>query len=160
MRVRHAMTSNVLTVMPDDRAWTAAEVVTRVGISGLPVVDADHDLTGMVTDLDLIRASLQGGNLDMLTVREVMRYRSPITTPDAELYDAAALMNDWRVRLVPVIEDRRLVGIISRGDVLRGLARRDGRPMAAAIPTDVPHGSGQPCTCVSRTQTWELGGEG
>lgn len=160
MRVRHAMTSNVLTVVPDDRAWTAAELVTRVGITGLPVVDADHALKGMVTDLDFIGASRRGASLDMLTVRDVMRSHPPTIAPDAELYDAAALMEEWRVRLVPVVADGRLVGIISRGDVLRGIAHRDGRPMAESVPAGAPHGSGRPCTCVSMAQTWELGGEG
>jgi CBS domain-containing protein len=154
------MTPDVITVVPDDRAWTAAELVTRVGITGLPVVDVDQAVVGMVTDLDFVRASRQGGNLDTLAVRDLMRHQPPVVAPDAELYEAAALMEEWQVRLLPVIEDGRLAGIVSRGDVLRGLARRDGRPMAAGAQAEAPCGSGQPCACVSATQTWELGGEG
>ena len=160
MRVRHAMTTDVITVVPDDRARTAAELVTRVGVSGLPIVDVDDSVMGMVTDLDFVRVSRNGGNLDTLTVRNVMRYRPPSITPDAELYEAAALMEEGQVRLVPVVTDGQLVGIISRGDVLRGLAHRAGRPVAADMPAEVPHGSGQPCACVSAVQVWELGGEG
>jgi CBS domain-containing protein len=159
MRVRHAMTADVLTVVPDDRAWTAAELVTRVGITGLPVVDTDRTLLGMVMDLDFVRASRQGGNLDTLTVGDLMR-RPPVVAPDADLHDAAMLLEEWQVRLLPVVEDGRLVGIISRGDVLRGLAHRDGRPVAAGARAEVPCGSGRRCACVATAHTWELGGEG
>lgn len=159
MRVRHAMTTDVITVVPDDRAWTAAELVTRVGVTGLPVVDAGHGVIGLVTDLDFVRAAHHGGNLDTLTVRDVMRYRPPVVAPDAELYEAAALMDSWQVHLLPVVEDQRLAGIISRGDVLRGLAHRDRRPVAAGMAAEVSHGSGRPCACVSAARAWELGGE-
>ena len=80
--------------------------------------------------------------------------------PETNLYTAIELMEEWQVRLLPVVEQGRLVGIISRGDVLRGLAHRDGRPVAAGLAAEVPHGSGRPCACVSMAQAWELGGEG
>ncbi|MGE0539560.1 MAG: HPP family protein [Dehalococcoidia bacterium] len=159
MRVRHAMTTNIITVVPDDRAWTAAELVTRVGITGLPVVDANDAVLGMVTDLDFIRTYRKGGNLDTLTVGEVMRHRPPLVSPDAELYEAAALMEEWRVRLLPVVEDGRLAGIISRGDVLRGLAHRDGRPVATGLSVGTSNGSSKPSVNASTVPLWELGGE-
>jgi CBS domain-containing protein len=153
------MTSNVITVIPDDRAWTAAALVTRVGITGLPVVDAGGAVLGMVTDLDFIRSYRKGGNLDTLTVGEVMRHRPPLVGPDTELYEAAALMEEWQVRLLPVVEDGQLAGIISRGDVLRGFAHRDGRPVATGVSVGTSNGSGKPSVNASAAPLWELGGE-
>jgi CBS domain-containing protein len=153
------MTANVITVVPDDRAWTAAALVTRVGITGLPVVDAGGAVLGMVTDLDFIRTYRKGGNLDMLTVGEVLRHRPPMVGPDAELYEAAALMEELQVRLLPVVEDGRLAGIISRGDVLRALANRDGRPVVSGMSVGTSNGPSKPSVNASTAPLWELGGE-
>jgi CBS domain-containing protein len=88
-----------------------------------------------------------------------MRHRPPLVGPDTELYEAAALMEEWQVRLLPVEEDGRLVGIISRGDVLRGLAHRDGRPVATGVSVGTSNGSTKPSANASAAPLWELGGE-
>ncbi|MFN8557831.1 MAG: CBS domain-containing protein [Dehalococcoidia bacterium] len=63
MQVRSVMTGNVVTVTEEDRAWTAAELLARLDLTGLPVVDAERRVLGVVTDLDLIRALRAGGDL-------------------------------------------------------------------------------------------------
>jgi CBS domain-containing protein len=96
-----------------------------------------------------VRAYRHGGNLDTLTVDDVMQRRSPIVGPDAGLHEAAALMEEWQVRLLPVVNQGALAGIISRGDVLRGLAQRAHRRLPDNTTYGAPHGSGQPCACVA-----------
>jgi CBS domain-containing protein len=158
MRVRHVMSTDVVTVVREDRVVMASDLVTRVGITGLPVVDADQILLGMVSDLDFVRAYRHGTNLDTLTVGDVMERRSPVVGPDAGLHEAASLMEEWHVRLLPVVHEGRLAGIISRGDVLRGLAQRAHRRLPAGVSVGAMHGSGRTCACVSAAPEWKPGG--
>ena len=160
MFVYQAMSPSMAAIGPEDHAAEAArELIERV-ITGLPVIDEDGRVLGVVTELDLLRAVRDGVDLGRVTVGAVMDPRPLFVEPETDLNTAIELMDEWRVRRLPVCVRGRLVGIVSRGDVLRGLARRDGRPVAAGMQAEVPHGSGRPCACVSMVQPWELGGEG
>ena len=97
--------------------------------------------------------------VDLPHLLPVAVHRPPFVGPDAELYEAAALMEECQVRLLPVVEDGRIMGIISRGDVLRGLAHRDGRPVATGVSVATSNGSGKPTVNASTVPLWELGGE-
>jgi CBS domain-containing protein len=123
MLVRDAMTTMVLTVTPWDRASDAVALLVERHITGLPVVDDDGRVLGILTELDLIRALRRGADPQLLLVADVMHTRPYFVEPDTDLYQAVALMEEWQVRRLPVCVGGRLAGIISRGDVLRTLAR-------------------------------------
>ena len=160
MFVYQAMSTHMVTIRPEEPAARAARELIERDITGLPVIDEDGHVLGVVTELDLLRAVRNGVDLGSVTVGEVMAARPLFVGHEADLNTVIQLMDEWQVRRLPVCVDSRLVGIISRGDVLRELAHHNGRPVAAGVHTAVLCGSGQPCACVSAAHAWELGGEG
>ncbi len=139
LRVRHVMTSPVVTVREDTPVKEVAEVLLRHRISGVPVVSAAGELVGIVTEADLLYKELpepagrwpfrqdpadarkRGG----LTARDLMTRPVRTVEEDAPLREAARLMAQWRVNRLPVVREGRLVGIVSRADVIKALARDD-----------------------------------
>lgn len=121
MRVRDAMSEGVVTVAPDHPASTAADLVTRLNLTGLPVVDGESRVHGVITERDLIRALQRDDDLHHTTVAAIMQARPLFVEPDTAIDTAVELMEEWQIRRLPVCRDGRLVGVISRGDTLRAL---------------------------------------
>jgi CBS domain-containing protein len=121
MYVQHTMSTSVVVVNPEEPAARAADLLVDRNLTGLPVVDADGHAVGVVSDLDLISALRHGIDLTNTTVSEVMDTRPLYVEPETDLETVVDLMEEWRVRRLPVRERGRVVGVISRGDVLRAL---------------------------------------
>ena len=117
MQIKDIMTTEVVSVPADSSIENAARLMASHGVSGLPVMDNETHLVGLVTEYDLI--SKQGS-----TVREVMTRGIISSSPAAEVDQGAALLADRRIRRVPVMEGNRLVGIVSRSDLIKQLAMR------------------------------------
>lgn len=143
MKVLDIMTTDPLTVSPDTPLKEAARLMVTERISGLPVMK-DGALVGVVTEGDFLRqeAGRQSPTryslLDALfgdstagepgaeTVAEVMTDKVIVTTPDASLGEAARTMANKSVNRLPVVDDDgRLVGIISRADVVNAFTKPD-----------------------------------
>lgn len=147
MKVSDVMTRDVATVSPDTPVNEVARVMVRRGVSGVPVVEKDA-VIGVVTELDLIVRNtrleppaffaLLDGRIPLETpghyrkrlqhmlgtqVRDVMTREVHSIAPNEELEALAELMVKRRVNPVPVVEGGRLVGIVSRSDILRTMAR-------------------------------------
>lgn len=121
MYVQHAMSTSVVVVNPEEPAARAADLLVNRSLTGLPVVDAQGRAVGVVSDLDLISALRHGIDPSDATVSEVMDTRPLYVEPETDLETVVDLMEEWRVRRLPVCERGRVVGVISRGDVLRAL---------------------------------------
>jgi CBS domain-containing protein len=131
-----------------------AEALAERSISGMPVVDETNKLVGVVSERDL--AHVLGGPLVRLAVRRGHGKKSeenvtdlprdqrravqvmstpPITTrPDATLSEIAALMMKYEINRVPVLADGRLVGLVTRGDVLDAMCGSHAPPMVTTLP--------------------------
>lgn len=134
MFVYEAMSTFVVAVTADSSAAQAATEMIVRDITGLPVIDQDGTLLGVVTELDLLRAARHGRDLSDLTVAEVMDERPLFVSPETNVNTAIDLMQEWQVRRLPVCVGNRLVGIVSRGDILAKLVdTRRARPLAAAM---------------------------
>ncbi len=138
MQARDVMTREVVTVGPDTSAKYAAEVMAEHGFAALPVVDEDDRLVGVVAEVDVLRdrmprdprlhlrrdgetpAAPPSALVDGVMTRDV---RSVDVT--ADVADIARVFVDDRLRSVPVVDRGRLVGIVSRRDLLRALVRPD-----------------------------------
>ena len=141
------MTTSVVTVAPETPVPEVARLLHESGISGVPVVDTDGKVIGIVSEGDLIGHAGTVGErrrswwLRLLTgddalardyakthahsVRDVMTARV-ITVPDtASLADIARQMEKHGIKRVPVVREGRLVGIVSRGNLLQALAAID-----------------------------------
>jgi CBS domain-containing protein len=150
MQARDIMTPDVITVRPDTPLSELVQVLLRHRISAVPVLDGT-DLVGIVSEGDLLRRPELGTVpsrprwLMMLgfadreadayarthgrTAAEVMSAPVETVAEDAAVEDVAALMERHRVKRLPVLRDGRLVGIVSRADLLRALALRLGPPV-------------------------------
>ncbi|MFA0757571.1 MAG: hypothetical protein KEFWMYNX_000138 [Candidatus Fervidibacter sp.] len=115
-KAKDIMTTRVVTVKPSTPIADAARLLVRRKISGVPVVD-EKDKTkvvGILTEADLLAAP-SGAK----TVAEVMRKRVISVTPDTSVDDIAATLVKRKIKRVPVLDGGKLVGVVSRIDVLR-----------------------------------------
>lgn len=117
MKVREIMTTDVISVRDDQEIEEAARVLARHRISGLPVLNTNGALVGLVTELDLIARSGR-------CVADVMSRGVISISPDTEIETLVTLLTNRRIRRVPVLEGDRLVGIVSRSDLVRQIAMR------------------------------------
>jgi CBS domain-containing protein len=130
MKARDVMTSPVITLGLDTPVPVAAELLSSHGFTAAPVVDADEQLVGIVAEADLMRSPVvpdwwQIQRQPDPTVEEVMNSAPAAMHPDDDLADVVALMLESRIRSVPVVDDSKVVGIVTQRDVLRAVARRD-----------------------------------
>ncbi|HLH21917.1 MAG TPA: CBS domain-containing protein [Chloroflexota bacterium] len=107
--------------------WTPVqEVLAQLAtnnVSGMPVVERDGTVIGIITEDDLLRAYIEGVQLELLTVQALMT-TEPITVDvETPLADVMQIIHDEGILRVPVTEDGLLVGVISRSDVIRALAQ-------------------------------------
>jgi CBS domain-containing protein len=152
MRAADIMTKNVCVIRPEVTLKEAATMLLRRHVRGLPVVDAAGALVGIITEADLIAAGSApdprrdgGTGLPCLprTVADVMSTRVIAATADAHLADIARIMLSAHLTRVPVLDDRgRLVGLISRRDLLRLLTRSDDEIMADVQELADEYGAG------------------
>lgn len=148
MRVEDVMTHHVITVSPNDFITRAVRVMLQNKISGLPVLDVDGRLVGMITEGDLLRRAetatqrnrprwieffLGPGKLAEdyththgRKVREVMSSDPVTVAEETPLEDVVALMEKHSIKRVPVIRGTKVVGIVSRANLLHALARLSG----------------------------------
>jgi CBS domain-containing protein len=157
VKVQDVMTREVISASPDTTVNSIARMMATRGISGVPVVDAEGRVAGIVTELDLIVRNTRleppaffqilDGRIPMETpahyrkrlrhmlgvlARDVMS-ESPVTIgPDADVETLAELLVRKRVSPVPVVEDGRLVGIVSRADIIRMMAQELDEPDTSA----------------------------
>jgi len=148
MKVREIMTTEVVTVQRDTPVNKIATLMHEHQITGVPVVDDARHVVGIVTELDMIvrntrlelPAFIQILDLARIPLEMPGHYRNRLRhmlgatagdmmtedvvtlSPDAEMQDLADLMVKRRVNPVPVIENRVLVGIVSRADLIRMMA--------------------------------------
>ena len=121
MNVRDVMTSNPRTVSPSDSIQVAARIMKEEDCGVVPVVDNGRPV-GIVTDRDIVIRAVADGRGDR-AVREIATMDLVFVKPDTSTRDAAKLMGERQVRRLPVVENDRLVGIVSLGD----LAVKEGK---------------------------------
>jgi CBS domain-containing protein len=151
MRAMDVMTSDVITVEPDMTIQSLAALLASSGISGAPVVDSGGRLVGIVSEGDLLhRAEIGTARrhrerrrswwLDHFasdlardyvkshgrTVKDLMTRDVVTVTEDTDLGDVAALMEVKRIKRVPVMREGKIVGIISRANIVRAVGATKG----------------------------------
>ncbi|MBW0119468.1 CBS domain-containing protein [Pseudonocardia abyssalis] len=130
MKARDVMTSPVITLRPDTPVHAAAALLIAHGFTAAPVVGPHRRLLGIATEADLVRGRVVPDGWTVQpgpepAVAAVMTPDPTTARPDDDLADVVATMLDRGVGSVPVVEDGDLVGILSRRDVLRCVARRE-----------------------------------
>lgn len=134
MKVKEAMHAGVTWVSPGTSVVEIARKMRDEDIGSVPVGENDR-LVGMVTDRDITcRGIANGGDADRLTARDVMTDEIIYCRADDDLENAARIMEDREIRRLPVIdENKRMVGILSLGDVSHGAPKNLAGEVAQAV---------------------------
>lgn len=118
MKIREVMTDNVIRIDPEESVAVAARTLTHYNIGALPVCGSDGSLCGVVTDRDLVTRCLASGRTPENTrVRDVMTAGVVSAKPDMDTGVAAHLMGRQQIRRLPVVENGKLCGMVSLGDL-------------------------------------------
>ena len=118
MKLREIMTPTVVRINPEESVAVAARTRARYNIGMLPVCGNDGRLYGVVTDRDLVTRCVASGRQPAATpVREVMTTGIVSAQPDMDADTAAQLMGRQQIRRLPVLENGRLCGMVSLGDL-------------------------------------------
>ncbi len=141
--VRDVMTKNVVTVSPTADLHETAHLLSENRISGMPVVDENNHVIGVISEADLlILAGLQREHSfrDILRnilgeplparkrgdkVKDVMSFPPVTSKADDDVREVAQIFDERRIKRLPVVDDEgRLIGIISRGDIVRAIGKK------------------------------------
>ena len=143
MKVSDVMTVDVVTVAPDTGLKAAARKMVENGVSGLPVVDTDGKLVGIITEADFVQQEAGRSQfryrrlLDAVfgeretrpqgdTVADAMTRQPLVIDENARLAEAAREMSDRAVKRLPVVDgNNHLLGIVSRADIVAAYVRPD-----------------------------------
>ena len=121
LRVSHVMNEDVITSSLGETVLAAAKKMFANSVSCAVVVN-DGALVGILTEKDLLKG-VAGGDRDFreLRVKERMSHPVEVVGPDLPILDAAEIMRSKRIKRLPVLQDERLVGIVTQTDITRGL---------------------------------------
>ncbi len=133
--VKDVMSSDVFTLGRNEKLSIADDLMKQQRIRHIPVLNSDGELCGILTQRDLFRGillrSLGYGSraeqimLDSLSIKDAMHEEVLTISPQSTLSDAADLMLSKKVGCLPVVDDRRLVGMISEADFVKQFASHD-----------------------------------
>ena len=113
--------SDVWHIAPDATMYDALRLMADKGVGALPVLK-DESLVGIISERDYARKVILKENTSLDTpIQEIMTERVITVNPEHNIRECMTLMTDKRVRHLPVIEDDRLTGIISIGDVVKAI---------------------------------------
>jgi CBS domain-containing protein len=122
MKIRDVMTPNPRTVSPNDTIQAAAQIMQAEDTGAVPVV-TDGRVLAVVTDRDIVvRVVAEGGSL-LSPVGNIATQSVVCATPEMSTSEASELMSEHQIRRLPVVENDRLIGIVSLGD----LAVKEGK---------------------------------
>lgn len=126
------MTENVEVLRPDDSLLTAAERFAQHDVGALPVCDEQERVRGIVTDRDIVVHGIaQGKDPRKTTVGEIVTPNPVTVNPDERVERIIDIMAEKQIRRIPVVEDGKLVGMISQADIAQSVpADQAGRMLS------------------------------
>ncbi|MFA5128958.1 MAG: CBS domain-containing protein [Patescibacteria group bacterium] len=146
MKIKNVMVKKVITVKREQTLIEAAQIFVKNNISGAPVVDGRGKLVGMLSEKDLFRAlypdvrdilkdvrlwlgkekikhrveAKRGIMVEKLMIKKIISI-----DPDAEILEAGSIMLTTKIHRLPVVKNKKLIGIVSRPDIFRNLLKAD-----------------------------------
>jgi CBS domain-containing protein len=121
LKASDVMTRPVVSARPKASARDVVLQLTTGLYSGMPVTEGGGKVVGVVTELDLLRAVAEGKELVKTTVEEIMSRDVETVNPNTPVIEIIQTMYDKQLLRVPVVKEDKLVGIVSRSDILRSL---------------------------------------
>ncbi len=115
------MTSPVISARENASARDVALQLMTGLYSGMPVTNEEGKLVGIITELDLLKAVKEAKELVRITAKDIMTRDVVTAREDATVDEFIKIMEEFHIIRLPIVKDNKLVGIVSRGDVLRSL---------------------------------------
>ncbi|RKD22482.1 CBS domain-containing protein [Caminicella sporogenes DSM 14501] len=115
MKVRDLMTRDVTTADLNSSVAQIAQNMKDLNVGAIPVCDKNNNLVGIVTDRDIVLRNVAEGKKSA-KAQDVMSSQLITVTPDTHVHEAARIMSENQIRRLPVVENGKLVGILSIGD--------------------------------------------
>ncbi|MBV9615936.1 MAG: CBS domain-containing protein [Ktedonobacteraceae bacterium] len=113
------MTRKVCTTRPETTVQELAQLLSREHISGAPVVDESGKIIGMVTEADIISKV----NRENLQVADIMSRELITVEEETQVSEIASLLTERKIKRVPVVQNGKLTGIVSRADIVHAVAQ-------------------------------------
>ncbi len=122
-QVRELMTPDPEYVSAEDTLVTAAQRMRDADVGSLPICDADGQVTGIITDRDIVvKCIADGGDPTSATVGSIASDMVYTVGPDDQIENALTVMEDHQVRRLPIVENGKLVGMLAQADVARTMS--------------------------------------
>jgi CBS domain-containing protein len=122
-QVRELMTPDPEHLSADDTLVTAAKLMRDADVGSLPICDADGQVTGIVTDRDIVvKCIADGGDPTTATAGSIASEMVYTVGPDDQIENALSVMEDHQVRRLPIVENGKLVGMLAQADVARTMS--------------------------------------
>jgi CBS domain-containing protein len=122
-RILAAKPTNLVTIRPSNLIRDALAMLAQYDIGALVVTNDANELVGILSERDIVRRAVVVDDIMILNVGEVMTKNVVVGVPQDELMNVAHTMTERRFRHLPIVEGKRVLGIVSIGDVLK--AQRD-----------------------------------
>ncbi len=120
MKVKDCMCNQVTCVTPESTVKDCAKLMCNKHVGCIPVCNNNNNVVGLVTDRDIILRSIAcDKDTNQIPVSEVMTCNVYCCKPEDEIYEAENIMSTNQVRRLPVIENNKIVGIITLGDLTK-----------------------------------------
>lgn len=128
------MSTEIISVRPEDSASNAALLMEQHNVGSLPIVDDDKRLKGILTDRDIVvRCIAKHRDPESVSASEIMTDRIAYVREEQPVSEAVSMMASEQIRRLPVVDDGKLVGMVSFADI----ARRDTSPEVAEAISDI-----------------------
>ncbi|MBS4536579.1 CBS domain-containing protein [Clostridium sp. D2Q-14] len=117
MKVREVMTDNVRAMLNSASIRDIAKEMNVLGVGSIPITSRDNRAVGIVTDRDIVVRALTSEKNINDPISSIMTKDLISISPDTDIHEAARLMAEKQIRRLPVVENGKLVGIVSLGDL-------------------------------------------
>ncbi|HEX9757500.1 MAG TPA: CBS domain-containing protein [Nitrospiria bacterium] len=121
MKAVQIMQRPVIATTPEASVRDIAFKLVNNGISGMPVVERDGSVRGIVTEADVLRVQLSGKQLEDVKAKDIMSVTPIAIDVEASIDEAKKLLQEYHIIRVPVTQHGKLVGIVSRSDIIRAM---------------------------------------
>lgn len=133
-RASEIMTKDVTVIREDESMREAAERLAKDDIGALPICDSNKQLKGMLTDRDIVvHVIARGKDLDGTRARDMEQGELVTLRPDDSIEHACDLMAQRQVRRLPVVEDGKILGMVSQADVAKNVSPQQAGRMLTSI---------------------------
>lgn len=115
--LREIMTDEIDACRPEDNVYEVALKMRDLNVGSIPICNDNYELLGMITDRDIVIRGVAEKRPNSTAVTDIMSSKMITATPDMSVDEAAQLMAKEQIRRLPIVENGRLIGIVSLGDI-------------------------------------------